>query len=219
MNYLDNETFYNNLIKNHEPLKSRDEEIFKNNKSYCIDNYKEYKHFNNPNNQMYKETIYLYNEEMNKLLKIYTNKDYDSWDCKINLLLFRRLLKIDYFRKYKLDEQIDLLIYPDEIAFECLCPSMCYLVMIVILSLIHKLDIKDVINLTFTEPDYFIFKNNKIVSVYDMINIIYNKLIIRFGSIGSVCNNFDTFIRKTFFTKEHHNKFGIKENDNYIELK
>lgn len=215
------ETFYNNFINNYKSLKSRDEELFKDYKDFYIDNYKDYKQFNNPNNQMYKETVYLFKEEMNKLLKIYTNKDYDNWDCKINLLLIKRLLKMDYYKKYRFDEQLDLLIYPGQVANEYLSHSICYLIMIIILSFMSKKDIRNVDNMTFLEPEYFIFKDKKdlkIVSVYEMINIIHNKLIIRFGSIGSVCNNFDTFINKTFFTKEYNNTFGIKENVNYFEL-
>ena len=170
---------------------------------------------------MYKETVYLFKEEMNKLLKIYTNKDYDNWDCKINLLLIKRLLKMDYYKKYRFDEQLDLLIYPGQVANEYLSHSICYLIMIVLLSFMSKKDIKSVDNMTFLEPEYFIFKDKKglkIISVYEMINNIHNKLILRFDDIRSVLDNLNTFINKTFFTKEYNNTFGIKENVNYFEL-
>ncbi len=162
MNYSNIETFYNNFINNYKSLKSRDEELFKDYKDFYIDNYKDYKQFNNPNNQMYKETVYLYNEEMNKLLKIYTNKDYNNWGCKINLLLIKRLLKMDYYKKYRLDEQLDLLIYPGQVANEYLSHSICYLIMIIILSFMSKKDIRNVDNMTFLDPEYFIFKIKKI---------------------------------------------------------
>ena len=50
MNYSNIETFYNNFINNYKSLKSRDEELFKDYKDFYIDNYKDYKQFNNPNN-------------------------------------------------------------------------------------------------------------------------------------------------------------------------
>ncbi len=51
-----------------------------------------------------------------------------------------------------------------------------------------------------------------------MINNIHNKLILRFDDIRSVFDNLNTFINKTFFTKEYNNTFGNKENVNYFEL-
>ena len=84
-----------------------------------------------------------------------------------------------------------------------------------------KKDIRNVDNMTFLDPEYFIYKDKKdlkIVSVYEMINNIHNKLILSFDDIRSVFDNLNTFINKTFFTKEYNNTFCNKENVNYFEL-
>ena len=196
-----NNSYFEALKENYKPLKSRDEEIFKDNKKWCIDQYRKYPQYNNKNNQQYKERMELYKEEMYDLLQIYKNNG--EWNEKVNLRLIRGLLKIDYYNKYTLDEQIDLMIYPGTVFKENLCPSLSYLIMIVILSFKFKKDIRCVDNMTFLDPEYFIFKDKnrlKIVSVYEMINNIYNKLILRFSDFEDANRFIDYFINKTFNT-------------------
>ena len=194
-----NNSYFEAFTENYKPLQSRDEEIFKDNKNWCINQYRKYTQYNNKNNQQYKEKMELYKEEMHDLLQIYKNNG--EWNEKVNLRLIRSLLKIDYYNKYTLDEQIDLMIYPGTVFKENLCPSLSYLIMIVILSFKFKKDIRSIDNMTFLDPEYFIFKDKnrlKIVSVYEMINIVYNKLILRFSDIEDANRFIDYFINKTF---------------------
>ena len=156
----------------------------------------------------YKEIMDLYKYNMKRLYEVY-NYNYPWYDIIdiFDLSLFRSLLKIDFYGYYTFDEQIDLLIMPGKVDCECLSPSMCYLSMIIII--LYKLNIKieDIKNFDRLDAHCFVFRdcngNPKIVSVYEMINNIYNKLILRYKNIKDAYDNFDIFILKTFGVIEY----------------
>lgn len=158
--------------------------------------------------QEYKETMDLYKYNMKRLYEVY-KYNYPWFDIidVFDLSLFRSLLKIDFYGYYTFGEQDDLLIMPGKVDCECLSPSMCYLSMIIII--LYKLNIKieDIKNFDRLDAHCFVFRdcngNPKIVSVYEMINNIYNKLILRYKNIKDAYDNFDIFILKTFGVIEY----------------
>lgn len=166
----------------------------------------------------YKETMELYNYYMKRLYEVYTNS-YPWWTNIIDIFdlsLFRNLIKIDFFENYIFDEQIDLLIMPDKVAYECLSPSICYLSMIIILSFKLNIKLEDIKNIDRLNSHCFVFRdykgNPKIVSVYEMINIICDKLILRYNNINDIRNSINTFIDKTFCVTEYKSIIPCSDN-------
>lgn len=183
VSYFRRYRYIREFVEKYKPLRSGMETQFSRRKKYYRDKYiNEIRNFSDDDIKHWKSIFYC--RELKKLTDYYyfidDLKNDKDFQLEINIELFTNLIKFSRcLNGYSDLEYFDLL-FNDCVDTVFYDESIFYLTLIILLSFLLEKDIRNVKNIECLKSVYYVvgYERTTILSVYKMINLIYENIII-----------------------------------------